>query len=181
MAPPQERHQRRFPGARANPHSQPEQCGEPGPCCSNPRACSGGPCQLWGHPLQSARCHPSAWPGHPVASLARSDRAALDGRRHGALRTAARLAAASSPRTPLGPSRGDSRPGSAGSLCAPQGFREFQEEVHGVEDVHLHSVSDELGLLGPDPRSSLACCATPAKPCKRPANALPRALDSPAW
>ena len=30
-----------------------------------------------------------------------------------------------------------------------QGLRELQEEVHGMEDIHLHSISDELGLLGP--------------------------------
>ena len=28
--------------------------------------------------------------------------------------------------------------------------------AHGVEDVHLHCVSDELGLSTPNPRSSLA-------------------------
>ena len=112
---PQERHRRRFSGARGNLHNQPEQCGEPGPSCSNPHACSGEPCQLRGHPPRSAHCHPSAWPGHPHRlALGGLDWATLDGRRHRALGPKSSPAAPPQPSPAKGPRGHCPVPGLAG-------------------------------------------------------------------
>ena len=90
---------------------------------------------------------------HHWLTLGSSDWAALDGRRHGALggqqlgllrRAAQELHSA---RLEVIDAALDLQVPFTHQVA--QWLRELQEEVHGVEDVHLHRVSDELGLLDP--------------------------------
>ena len=176
---PQERHRRRFPGARGNLHNQPEQCGEPGPSCSNPHACSGEPCQLRGthrEALIAILQHGQGilWHhrlGHTGWTAARS-----------AWRTAAQLAVASSPGTPRSPSQVID---ASLDLQVPfahqvaQRLRELQEKVHGVEDVHL--VSDELGLLSAWAQVLAGLLRHPSQALQKALEGTAGALDSLDW
>ena len=121
--------------------------------CSNPHACSAKPCQLRGHPPRSAHCHPSAWPGHPVASPARSGRFGLGHTGWTAARSAWRTAA---------------------QLAVVQRRLGLHRNVGPVRTPRMPwSAAAPLDIEGG------TCCATTPRSCRSPCSAEPAFVDGP--
>ena len=166
--------------ARANPHSQPDHVVQiRAHALVDLASCGGTHCKALVAILQ----HGQGTQWHHWLALGGSDRAALDGRRHGALRgqqlgLLRRAQELHSARLQVIDAVLDAQVPFAHQIA--QGFRELQEEVHGVEDVHLHSVSDELGLLDPWAQVLAGLLRHPGQALQETLRALSGALGSPA-